>query len=107
MDGVDSMFNTWDLNISEAGSDFVSTSDAGATRPRQADGSLPDIDFLKLKAGSPPIDKGTDVMLPYVGAAPDSSSCGMSRRPSSGIGSSWAMLALLLGVARRLRPRRA
>ena len=72
MDGVDSMFNTWDLNIAEAASDFVSTSDAGCLGPRQADGSMPAAcNFLKLKAGSPLIDKGKDVMLPFVGTAPD------------------------------------
>lgn len=71
MSGVDSMFDTWDLNIVEASTDFVSTSDAGFMGPRQADGSLPNLDFLKLKAQSPLIDKGTDVGLPYVGSAPD------------------------------------
>jgi len=71
MSGVDSMFNTWDLSIAEASSDFVSTSDAGFMGARQADGSLPALDFLKLKTGSPLIDKGTDVKLPYVGSAPD------------------------------------
>jgi hypothetical protein len=72
MDGVDSMFNTWDLNIAEAASDFVSTSDAGCLGPREADGSMPAAcNFLKLKAGSPLIDKGKDVMLPFVGTAPD------------------------------------
>jgi MYXO-CTERM domain-containing protein len=65
------MFNTWDLNITEAATDFVSTSDTGVLGPRQADGSLPNVDYLKLKAGSPLIDKGTDVMLPFVGGAPD------------------------------------
>lgn len=71
MGGVDTMFNTWDLNIAEAATDFVSTSDMGVLGPRKADGSLPDVDFLKLKAGSPLIDKGTDVMLPFVGGKPD------------------------------------
>lgn len=71
MGGVDTMFNTWDLNITETAADFVSTTDTGALGPRQADGSLPAIDFVKLKAGSPLIDKGTDVKLPFVGAAPD------------------------------------
>ncbi|MEO8904756.1 MAG: right-handed parallel beta-helix repeat-containing protein [Polyangiaceae bacterium] len=72
MSGVDSMSNTWDLNITEAASDFVSTSDANCLGPRQADGSMPAAcTFLKLKAGSPLIDKGKDVMLPFVGAAPD------------------------------------
>ena len=71
MSGVDTLFNTWDLSIAEASTDFVSTSDTGFMGPRQADGSLPALDFLKLKAGSPLIDKGTDVSLPFVGSAPD------------------------------------
>ena len=71
MGGVDTMFNTWDLNITEAATHFASTSDAGVMGPRQADGSLPAVDYLKLKTGSPLIDKGTDVMLPFVGSAPD------------------------------------
>ncbi len=71
MNGVDTDHNTWDLGISEASGDFASTSDTGFTGPRQADGSMPAIDFLKLKSGSPLIDKGTDVALPYVGSAPD------------------------------------
>jgi MYXO-CTERM domain-containing protein len=71
MGGVDTATNTWDLGITEASSDFASTSDTGYTDPRQADGSMPAIDFLKLKTGSPLIDKGTDVGLPFVGAAPD------------------------------------
>ncbi|HET7544936.1 MAG TPA: right-handed parallel beta-helix repeat-containing protein [Polyangiaceae bacterium] len=71
MSGVDSMFNTWDLNLVEASTDFVSTSDTGFMGPRQADGSLPVLDFLKLKEHSPLIDKGTDVGLSYVGSAPD------------------------------------
>ncbi len=83
MDGVDTMFNTWDLNITPASSDFASTSDPsvsmtgmqiegmGALGPRQADGSLPNVDFLHLAAGSHMIDKGTDVGLPFAGSAPD------------------------------------
>lgn len=88
MGGVDTMFNTWDLNISEAASDFVSTSDTGTLGPRQADGSLPAVDFLKLKSGSPLIDKGTDVMLPFVGAAPDlgADEFGAVKPPSGGSG---------------------
>jgi hypothetical protein len=39
--------------------------------PRNADGSLPAITFMKLAQGSPYIDAGTDVGLPYYGAAPD------------------------------------
>ena len=43
----------------------------GTMGPRQADGSLPNISFLRLAAGSKMIDKGTDVGLPFVGTAPD------------------------------------
>jgi MYXO-CTERM domain-containing protein len=72
MTGVDTASNTWDLGITEAATDFASTSDTGCTGPREADGSLPSAcQFLKLKAGSPLIDKGVDVGLPFVGAAPD------------------------------------
>jgi hypothetical protein len=83
MTGVDSQFNAWELNLTPADKDFVSVSDpsvsgtgasvedAGALGPRAADGSLPAVDFLKLAAGSQMIDKGTDVGLPFAGAAPD------------------------------------
>jgi hypothetical protein len=77
------MFNTWDLNITPAATDFLSISDpsvtgtgvaiesSGALGPRAADGSMPAVDFLKLAAASRMIDKGTNVGLPFVGAAPD------------------------------------
>jgi len=39
--------------------------------PRKADGSLPDITFLKLVTTSDLIDAGIDVGLPYSGSAPD------------------------------------
>lgn len=83
MTGVDTQFNTWDLNITPAAKDFLSVTDAsmtvkdvsveasGALGPRPADGGLPKVDFLKLVTGSAMIDKGTDVELPFVGAAPD------------------------------------
>ncbi len=83
MTGVDTMFNTWDLGITPAAKDFASIADpsvsmtgvgvesSGALGPRAADGSMPAVDFMKLVAGSQMIDKGTDVGLPFVGAAPD------------------------------------
>lgn len=71
MDGVDSASNTWDLNLSETGA-FASTDPTGCDGPREADGSMPAAcTFMHLKAGSPLIDKGMDVGLPFVGAAPD------------------------------------
>jgi MYXO-CTERM domain-containing protein len=84
MNGVDTQFNAWDLNITPAAKDFLSITDPSvsgtgqaiettspALGPRQADGSLPNVDFMKLAAGSAMIDKGTDVGLPFVGSAPD------------------------------------
>jgi hypothetical protein len=82
--GVDTQFNSWDLNLTPAAKDFLNITDSSvsgtgqtiettsaALGPRQADGSLPNVDFLKLAAGSAMIDKGKDVGLPFVGAAPD------------------------------------
>ena len=43
----------------------------GMLGPRNADGSLPEVDFLKLKKGSRAIDQGEDVGLPFAGKAPD------------------------------------
>jgi hypothetical protein len=72
MQGVDTAFNTWDLGIAETAAAFENTSDAGCTGPRGADGSMPSAcTFMRLRAGSPLIDKGTNVDLPYLGAAPD------------------------------------
>ena len=70
---VDEAFNSWSgiVNIASA-TDFVTLDYTGADGPRQADGSLPDLDgFLRLVPGSDLIDAGTDVGLPFSGAAPD------------------------------------
>lgn len=42
-----------------------------AVGPRQSDGSLPSIDFLKLASNSHLVDAGVDVGLPFNGSAPD------------------------------------
>jgi hypothetical protein len=39
--------------------------------PRQADGSLPNVNFMRLAPKSDLIDKGTKVGLPFNGSAPD------------------------------------
>ncbi len=66
-------FNTWN-GIGVWTADFESLDKdvlfAAGTAPRHADGSLPGIG-LRLAAGSHLIDAGTDVGLPYLGAAPD------------------------------------
>jgi hypothetical protein len=70
--GADASFNSWDISgLIVAASDFVSTDTAGMYGPRKADGSLPDVKFMHLAAGSKLIDKGTNVGLPFTGAAPD------------------------------------
>jgi hypothetical protein len=70
--GADASFNSWDITgLTVAASDFVSTDTAGMYGPRKADGSLPDVKFMHLAAGSKLIDKGTNVGLPFSGMAPD------------------------------------
>jgi hypothetical protein len=71
MEGVDSQFNSWDLGLTPSDSDFVSVSDQGFMGPRNPDGSLPNLEFLRLREDSQMIDRGTDVGLPYNGSAPD------------------------------------
>jgi hypothetical protein len=67
----DMKHNTWDMGITVTDEDFVSVSDEGFLGPRQPNGDLPDLKFLKLRAGSALIDKGLDVGLPFSGVAPD------------------------------------
>jgi hypothetical protein len=70
--GVVHDHNTWNGAAYAAdASDFLSLSDLGATGPRQADGSLPRLDFLRLKPGSNLINAGVDVGLPFSESAPD------------------------------------
>ncbi|HMR16181.1 MAG TPA: T9SS type A sorting domain-containing protein [Mariniflexile sp.] len=63
--------NSWQNGLVANAADFVSLDLNLLTSPRKADGSLPDIDFLKLVPGSDLIDKGINVGLPFNGAAPD------------------------------------
>ncbi|MDE3059334.1 MAG: right-handed parallel beta-helix repeat-containing protein, partial [Bacteroidota bacterium] len=63
--------NSWMSPFSVSSSDFVSIDTAGVRGPRKADGSLPDVPFMHVAAGSDLIDAGTDVGLPYFGSAPD------------------------------------
>lgn len=70
--GTDETNNSWTLSgLTVSAADFQSTTVTGLDGPRQADGSLPVLPFMRLAAGSDLIDKGVDVGLPYAGAAPD------------------------------------
>jgi hypothetical protein len=70
---VDDQHNSWDtsLGVTVTAADFQSTSITGMDGPRQDDGSLPCVPFMRLASGSALIGKGVDVGLPYAGAAPD------------------------------------
>ncbi|MGC4118054.1 MAG: hypothetical protein QM765_26590 [Myxococcales bacterium] len=64
--------NSWNSSgVTVDASDFLSVDWTGVDGPRRPDGSLPELDYLKLAAGSDLIDKGADVGLPFQGAAPD------------------------------------
>lgn len=70
--GADAAFNSWNLaGLTVSAADFESTDTAGVAGPRKADGSLPDVKFMRLKAGSDLIDKGTGVGGLFAGTAPD------------------------------------
>lgn len=63
--------NTWNGGVFVNAADFISLDPTGMDGPRQADGSLPVLNFLKLVSTSDLIDAGIFVGLPYSGQAPD------------------------------------
>jgi hypothetical protein len=67
----DHSFNYFDLDLSVAYNDFLSLDEALLVRPREADGSLPEVDFMKLSSGSDLVDKGLDIGFPFYSKAPD------------------------------------
>lgn len=68
---VDVTNNSWQDGIVTTQDDFQSIDYNQLLGARKADGSLPDVTFFHLKAGSDLIDKGVNVGLPYNGSAPD------------------------------------
>ena len=70
LSGVVHSFNTWN-GIPVNAADFLSLDDAIARGPRNADGSLPNSNFLRLALDSNLIDAGTNVGFPFNGLAPD------------------------------------
>jgi hypothetical protein len=63
--------NGWQSPFSVTSADFITIDPTQAYAPRKADGSLPDISFMHLAAGSDLIDGGTNAGLPYNGLGPD------------------------------------
>ena len=63
--------NSWNNGFSVSSNDFQSLDTTLILAARQADGSLPDVAFMRLQANSALIDAGIDVNLWYNGQAPD------------------------------------
>jgi hypothetical protein len=69
---VTNLNNSWNTSgVTCNAADFISTEASQILTTRKADGSLADITFMHLVAGSDLIDKGIAVGLPYSGSAPD------------------------------------
>ena len=69
--GVNAQYNSWNLSVTLSNAQFQSVSTSGWDAPRKADGSLPTLPYLHLASTSSLIDKGTNIGLPFNGAAPD------------------------------------
>ncbi|MET0387901.1 MAG: right-handed parallel beta-helix repeat-containing protein [Polyangiales bacterium] len=78
--------STWKLGISVSARDFAGVDKAEALAPRQADGSLPQVSFLRLADGSQLIDRGEDVGMPFTGSAPDLGAYEWGAEPTSNAG---------------------
>ncbi len=63
--------NSFDLKLNFSDRDFEGLDQADLVKPRQANGDLPLVPFMKLKSGNPAIDHGVDVGAPFKGKAPD------------------------------------
>jgi hypothetical protein len=63
--------NSWQSPFSVSSADFVSIDPSAAYGERNADGSLPDISFMRLAKTSDLIDGGTDVGIDFYGSKPD------------------------------------
>jgi hypothetical protein len=61
--------NSFNSEFDLTDKDFVSLDESQLMAPRKADGSLPDIDFLKPAPGSALVDAGVDIGFPFAGKA--------------------------------------
>lgn len=68
---TDIVGNSWQDGRSATEADFVSVDISQLKAPRKADGSLPDVGYLKLVPNSDLRNAGVDVGLPFKGSAPD------------------------------------
>jgi Secretion system C-terminal sorting domain len=63
--------NSWQSPVTTTTADFVAIDSIGLRSPRNADGSLPNINFMHLVNGSDLIDAGVDIGLSFNGTKPD------------------------------------
>ncbi|WP_067149808.1 right-handed parallel beta-helix repeat-containing protein [Pseudotamlana agarivorans] len=63
--------NSWQNGLTTNANDFESLDINSLLANRKTDGSLPDVQFFKLVAGSDLIDAGVDVGISFNGSAPD------------------------------------
>lgn len=63
--------NSWNKGFAVSTSDFKSLDISLASIARNADGSLPETELFRLKAGSKLIDAGAATGRPYLGSKPD------------------------------------
>lgn len=68
---VPAPYNSWNGTITVSDADFMSVSSAGMDGPRNSDGSLPYLPFMRLQTGSDLINAGNNVGLPFNNSAPD------------------------------------
>ncbi|MBP9187548.1 MAG: T9SS type A sorting domain-containing protein [Bacteroidia bacterium] len=64
--------NSWQISgFTVSNADFLSVDSIGLRNPRNANGTLPIINFMQLATGRTMVNAGVDVGLPYSGTAPD------------------------------------
>ncbi|MBD3267989.1 hypothetical protein GF373_15085 [bacterium] len=81
---VDDTHNTWNgMPVSK--DDFLSFDSTLLFKPRNADGTLPVTQFLRLTPDSNLVDAGVDVGLPYHGSAPDLGAFELTDEPLSNV----------------------
>jgi hypothetical protein len=95
----DIAYNYFTLPVTVAASDFISLDLSLLTAPRQADGSLPYLNLLRLTNTSDCIDAGTNRGFAFYGAAPDLGAfeVGPTNGPSLAIASTGTDLILTAG----------
>lgn len=94
--------NSWTLPVQVTPADFASMDKALASMQRRADGSLPDMGFLRLAAESDLIDRGEVVGLMFEGKAPDLGAYEWGEAaPEPGVGGTAGMPASMDGGVER------